>query len=83
MEYPLTSRGISQRRSGLLEEFLVAGVALGLTVAAILSPMALPLAVSGVVFILAALRFKPLLAAVIFEKTHIYVILSRQSSALS
>jgi len=66
MESPLTSRGISQRRSGLLEEFLVAGVALGLTVAAMLSPMALPLAVSGVVFILAALRFKPLLAAVIF-----------------
>lgn len=66
MEFPLTSRGISQTRSGLLEEFLIVGVALGLTVGAALSPMALPLAVSGVVFILAALQFKPLLPAVIF-----------------
>jgi putative inorganic carbon (HCO3(-)) transporter len=48
------------------EELLIVGVALGLTVAAVLSPMALPLAVSGLVFILAALRFKPLLPAVVF-----------------
>ena len=66
MELPLTSRGILERRPGLPEELLIVGVALGLTVAALLSPMALPLAVSGVVFILAALRFKPLLPAVIF-----------------
>src|SRR5690348_1497045 len=66
MEYPLTSRAISQTRPGLLEELLIVGVAVGLTVAAVLSPMALPLAVSGLVFILAALRFKPLLPAVIF-----------------
>jgi putative inorganic carbon (HCO3(-)) transporter len=66
MEYSLTSRAVSQRRPGLLEELLIVGVALGLTVAAILSPMALPLAVSGLVFILAALRFNPLLPAVIF-----------------
>ena len=66
MEYPLTSRVVSQTRPGLLEELLVVGVAVGLTVAAVLSPMALPLAVSGLVFILAAMRFKPLLPAVIF-----------------
>jgi putative inorganic carbon (HCO3(-)) transporter len=53
-------------RPGLGEELLIVGVAVGLTVAAVLSPMALPVAVSGVVFILAALRFKPLLPAVIF-----------------
>jgi putative inorganic carbon (HCO3(-)) transporter len=66
MEYPLTSRAVSQTRPGLHEELLIVGVAVGLTVAALLSPMALPLAVSGLVFILAALRFKPLLPAVIF-----------------
>ena len=53
-------------RPGLREELLIVGVALGLTLAVLLSPMALPLAVSGLVFILAALRFKPLLPAVIF-----------------
>jgi O-antigen ligase/polysaccharide polymerase Wzy-like membrane protein len=66
MEYPLTSRAVSQTRPGMREELLIVGVALGLTIAAFLSPMALPLAVSGLVFILAALRFKPLLPAIIF-----------------
>jgi O-antigen ligase len=66
MEYPLTTRAVSQTRSGLREELLIAGIAMGLTVAAVLSPMALPLAVSGVVFILAALRFKLLLPVIIF-----------------
>ena len=66
MEYPLTSRSVSQRRPGLHEELLIVGIAMGLTVAAVLSPMALPLAVSGLVFILAALRFKPLLPTVVF-----------------
>jgi len=66
MEYPLTVRSVSQMRPGLREELLIVGIALGLTVAAMLTPMALPMAVSGVVFILAALRFKPLLPAVIF-----------------
>src|SRR5579859_2673799 len=65
MEYPLTSRAVSQTRPGLREELLIVGVAVGLTIAAMLSPMALPLAVSGLVFILAALRFKLLLPAVI------------------
>jgi putative inorganic carbon (HCO3(-)) transporter len=66
MEYPLTVRPVSQIHPGLREELLIVGVALGLTSAAMLTPMALPLAVSGVVFILAALRFKPLLPAIIF-----------------
>jgi len=66
MEHPPTSRAVSQTRPGVGEELLIAGVALGLTIAALVSPMALPVAVSGVVFILAALRFKPLLPAVIF-----------------
>lgn len=59
-------RSVSQTHPGLREELLIVGVALGLTVAAMLTPMALPLAVSGLVFILAALRFKPLLPAIIF-----------------
>lgn len=59
-------RPVSQTRSGLPEELMIVGIALGLTVAAMLTPMALPVAVSSVVFILAALRFKPLLPAVIF-----------------
>jgi putative inorganic carbon (HCO3(-)) transporter len=66
MEHSSTSRAVSLTRPGLGEELLIVGVAVGLTVAAMLSPMALPVAVSGVVFILAALRFKPLLPAVIF-----------------
>jgi O-antigen ligase/polysaccharide polymerase Wzy-like membrane protein len=66
MEYPLTVRSVSQTRPGLREELLIVGIALGMTVAAMLTPMALPVAVSGVVFILAALQFKPLLPAVIF-----------------
>jgi len=66
MEHPPTSRAVSLTRPGVGEELLIAGVALGLTIAALLTPMALPVAVSGVVFILAALRFKPLLSAVIF-----------------
>src|SRR6476660_5544644 len=48
------------------EEWLIVGVAVSLTVAALLSPLALPLAVTGLVFVLAALRFKPLLPLVVF-----------------
>src|SRR5690242_21699044 len=66
MEYPLTSRVVSQTRPGLSEELLIVGIALGLTVAALLSPVALPLAVSGLVFILAVLKFKLLVPAVNF-----------------
>jgi putative inorganic carbon (HCO3(-)) transporter len=66
MEYSATSRAVFQQRPGLGEELLIVGAAVGLTVAALVSPLALPLAVSGVVFVLAALRFKPLLLVVVF-----------------
>jgi putative inorganic carbon (HCO3(-)) transporter len=66
MEHPPTSRSILQTSPGLGEELLIVGIAVGLTLAALLTPVALPLAVSGLAFILAALRFKLLLPAVIF-----------------
>ncbi len=50
----------------LREQLLIVGIATGLAIAALQSPLAVPLAVSGVVFVLAALRFKPLLLAVVF-----------------
>ncbi|HLK52407.1 MAG TPA: hypothetical protein VKU42_03070, partial [Candidatus Angelobacter sp.] len=66
MDYPLTSRPGFQLQHSLREELLIVGIATGLAIAALSSPLALPLAVSGVVFVLAALRFKPLLLAVVF-----------------
>jgi putative inorganic carbon (hco3(-)) transporter len=66
MDYPATSRAGFQGRYGLREELLIVAVALSLTIAAIQSPLALPLAVTGLVFVLAALRFQPLLPAVVF-----------------
>jgi putative inorganic carbon (hco3(-)) transporter len=66
MEYSATSRAVFEQRPGLREELLIVGAAVGLTVAALLSSLALPLAVGGVVFVLAALRFKPLLLVVVF-----------------
>jgi hypothetical protein len=66
MDYPATSRAILPLRYGAREELLIVGIAVSLAVAALLSPLALPLAVSGAVFVFAALRFKPLLLAVVF-----------------
>lgn len=66
MDYSSTSRAVLRQPLGMREELLIAGVAVALSVAAILSPMALPLAVSGVAFVLAALRFKQLLLLVVF-----------------
>jgi putative inorganic carbon (HCO3(-)) transporter len=66
MEYPATARAVFQRRLGLREELLIVGAAVGVAVAALFSPMVLPLAIAGVVFVLAALRFKPLLLVVVF-----------------
>jgi O-antigen ligase len=66
MEYPVTSRAFLLEPSRLREELLIVGVALTLVVSALLSPLTLPLAVAGVVFILAALRFKLLLSFVVF-----------------
>jgi putative inorganic carbon (HCO3(-)) transporter len=66
MDSSATSRAILLASPGRREELLVVGVALALAVAALLNPLALPLAITGVVFILAALRFTPLLPAVVF-----------------
>ncbi|MGZ7103366.1 MAG: hypothetical protein ACXVJ1_15110 [Candidatus Angelobacter sp.] len=55
MEYPVTSRTILLELPSRGEELLIVGLALAWTLAALLSPLALPLAVTGVVFVLAAL----------------------------
>jgi O-antigen ligase len=66
MNSEVTARSILQLRYGRGEELLIVSIALGLAIAAQLSPLALPIAISGVVFALAALRFKPLLWVVTF-----------------
>lgn len=66
MEYPAIRRDVFQHRRHTYEEWAVAGIAVGLTVAALLSTLALPLAVTGLVFVLAALRFRPLFLIVVF-----------------
>src|SRR5258708_5603325 len=66
MEYPVTSRPIFLEAPGRREELLIVGATLILVIAALTSPLALPLAVTGVVFVLSALRFKPLLPVVVF-----------------
>ena len=65
MEHSATSRAFL-RHYGLTEELLIVGAALGLTIAALLSSLALPLAVSGVVFGLAAIRYRSLMLIVVF-----------------
>ena len=66
MEYPVTSGALLLEIPGWREELLIIGITLTLAGAALVSSLALPLAVSGVVFVLAALRFKPLLPVVVF-----------------
>ena len=66
MSYPATSRAIVLGPPNWRMEFLIVGIALSLTAAALVSPLALPLAVGGAVFVLSALRFKPLLPLVVF-----------------
>jgi putative inorganic carbon (HCO3(-)) transporter len=66
MEYPVTSRALLPELPGWREELLIIGITLALAGTALVSPLALPLAVSGVVFVLAALPFKPLLPVVVF-----------------
>src|ERR1700736_5289083 len=66
MEYPVTSRPIVLELPGWREELLIIVVTLVLAGTALVSPLALPLAVSGVVFVLASLHFKPLLPVVVF-----------------
>jgi O-antigen ligase len=66
MEYPVTSRALLLELPGWREELLIIGITLTLAGAVLVSSLTLPLAVSGVVFVLAALRFKPLLPVVVF-----------------
>ena len=65
MNYPATLRACVERPSWRAE-LLIISITLALAAGALATPVALPLAVSGVVFVLAALRFKPLLPLVIF-----------------
>ncbi|HZI57151.1 MAG TPA: O-antigen ligase family protein [Verrucomicrobiae bacterium] len=62
----MTTRAVFEWRSRTYEEWLIVGVAVSLTVAALLSSLALPLAVTGLVFVLAALHFRILLPVVVF-----------------
>jgi len=66
MNHPATSRAIALEPPNWCAELLIVGIALTLTVAALISPVALPLAVTGVVFILAVFRVRLLLPVVIF-----------------
>ncbi len=67
MNHPATSRGIVLEPPSLRAELLIVGITLTLTAGALVNPLALPLAVAGVVFVLAALRFKPLLPLIVFS----------------
>lgn len=66
MNHPATSRAIALQPPSWRAELIIIVLALALVAGALASPLALPLAVSGVVFILAALRFNLLLPCVIF-----------------
>jgi putative inorganic carbon (HCO3(-)) transporter len=65
MNYPATLRAIVEPPSWRTE-LLIVGTTLALAAGALVTPFALPLAVSGLVFVLAALRVKPLLPLIIF-----------------
>lgn len=66
MNHPATSRAIALQPPSWRAELIIIVAALALVAGALASPLALPLAVSGVVFILAALRFNLLLPCVVF-----------------
>jgi O-antigen ligase len=65
MNYPATLRASIELPSWRAE-LLIVSITLALAVGVLATPLALPLAVSGIVFVLAALRFKPLLPLVVF-----------------
>src|SRR6476661_3566784 len=65
MNYPATLRA-SVEPPSWRAELLIVSISLALTAGALVTPLALPLAVTGIVFVLAALRFKPLLPLVVF-----------------
>jgi O-antigen ligase len=66
MSHPATSRAIVLEPPNWRAELLIVSISLALTTGALATPLALPLAVTGIVFVLAALRFKPLLPLVVF-----------------
>jgi O-antigen ligase len=66
MNHPATSRAFALQQPSWRAELIIIGSALGLTAGALVSPLALPLAVAGAVFVLAALRFRALLPLVVF-----------------
>jgi putative inorganic carbon (hco3(-)) transporter len=66
MDHPATSRSIILEPPHWRSELLIVGITLALAAGALVSPLALPLAVGVGVFLLAALGFKLLLPLVIF-----------------
>jgi putative inorganic carbon (HCO3(-)) transporter len=66
MNHPSTLPALALQPPSWRTELIITGAALALTTGALVSPLALPLAVSGAVFVLAALRFKLLLSLVVF-----------------
>ncbi|HEY2114676.1 MAG TPA: hypothetical protein VGJ51_06280, partial [Candidatus Angelobacter sp.] len=66
MNHPATSRAIALYPPGRRAELLIVVTTLALAAAALVSPIALPLTVAGIVLVLAALRFEPLLPLVVF-----------------
>jgi putative inorganic carbon (HCO3(-)) transporter len=66
MNHSATSRAVILEPPSWRAEVLIIGTVLALAAGVLVSPLALPLAASGVVFILAAIRFKPLLPFVVF-----------------
>lgn len=66
MNHSPTSRAIVLDLPSWRAELLIVGFTLALAAGALVRPLALPLAVGGIVFVLAALRFKPLLPLVAF-----------------
>lgn len=66
MNHPATSQALALQPPSWRAELIIILAALALTAGALASPLALPLAVSGVVLVLAALRFNLLLPFVVF-----------------
>src|SRR5205807_1248833 len=66
MNHSATSRGIVLEPPNWRAELLIVGITLALTMGALVSSLALPLAVGVGVFVLAALRFELLLPLVVF-----------------
>lgn len=66
MNNSAASRALALDPPNWRAELLIVGITLALAAAAFVSPLALPLAVAGGVFVLAALRFRLLLPFVVF-----------------